>query len=68
MTVMSSMNHQQHYKGAINTCLFYSYHKQQVLNTCYIDTKHFCHQNKTAAELVMREGEGADYVKKCFYL
>ena len=51
---MSSMNHQD-YKDAINTCLFYWYHKRQVLNTGYIDGKHACHQNKTAAKLVMRE-------------
>ena len=36
---MSSMNHQD-YKDATNTCLFYSYHKLQVLNTGYIDTKY----------------------------
>jgi len=40
-----------------------------VLNIGYIDAKHACYQNKTAAKLVMREGEGhIIYVKKNAYI
>jgi hypothetical protein len=33
----------------------------------YADAKHACHQNKTAAKLLMREGEGR-LCKKCLHL